>query len=60
MILEYYVLRHYGTDRNYIVDSKLEAIVQELTGTKTVTNKHLDCLKRLGFELKQVLPAATV
>ena len=55
--LEYYVLRQYGTDRYYIVDTKVENILQDLLGTKTITPKHMRCLTLLGFEFKQVLPA---
>lgn len=56
-ILEYYIVRHYGTDRIYIRDVKVRIRVRELTGNKTVTLQQIECISYLmGATPCEVLP----
>jgi len=54
---EYYVQRHYGTDRIYILASDLAKRVTSLTGNKTVSMEQLDDVAYLmGATPREVLP----
>ena len=56
-ILEYYIVRHYGTDRSYLADPKIAKRVSELTGNKTVSMEQIDDIAYLmGATAKEVLP----
>jgi len=52
-VIEFETKSHYGgPDLVYIVSEHQKAL-QELTGTRTLTKKHIEALKALGFEFKQ-------
>jgi hypothetical protein len=43
---------HYGSEHLYIVSKHKDAI-QDLTGSKTLTPRHVKALKDLGFTIKE-------
>jgi len=43
---------HYGSEHKYVVSDHAEAIAA-LTGRKTVTDKDIQALKALGFQVTQ-------
>ena len=54
---EYYVLRHYGTDRIYILASDLAEQIRSLTGQKSVSSAQLHSVAYLmGATPREVLP----
>jgi len=56
-VLEYFIVRHWGTDRIYLADSKIAKKVRELTGNKTVSMEQIDDIAYLmGATAKEVLP----
>lgn len=56
MIIEYYKKNVYGIERTYIKDEKLEQVIVNLTGQKTLSESAMEALKELGVEFRQVLP----
>jgi hypothetical protein len=45
--------KHYGTVYVYVVSEHQQAI-QALTGNKTIQQKDVNALRKLGFEFKEV------
>jgi hypothetical protein len=43
---------HFGTEHIYVTSKHKEAI-QDLTGSKTLTTRHIKALKDLGFTIKE-------
>jgi ssDNA-specific exonuclease RecJ len=52
MKIKCYKKNVYGNDLIYPVDFKKE--LEDLTGKRTLNNRDLDCLKKLGFEIEFV------
>jgi hypothetical protein len=51
--IEFSTKSHYGGPELIYVISKHKESLQELTGSKTLTPKHVKALKALGFVFKQ-------
>ena len=43
---------HFGTEHIYVT-SKHQTALQDLTGSKTLTSRHIKALKELGFTIKE-------
>lgn len=55
MKIEYYVKSVYGTDTLYVMDADIARHLSILTGMKTLTTRHMEALKALGFSFEEVI-----
>lgn len=53
--IEYYKTSNYGAEALYCKDKEKRENITRLTGKKTLTVGTIDCMKKLGFNFKQVL-----
>lgn len=53
--IEIYSKCVYGKDLVYIADKKIANIINQLTESKTLSDKHIEALMKLGFNFKEVL-----
>ena len=51
--IEFETKSHYGGPDLVYITSEHQKALQDLTGTKTMTERHIKALKALGFEFKQ-------
>ena len=52
-VIEYTMKSNYGNKPLVYVISEHKDALKNLTGTKTLTDYHVDALKKLGFEFKE-------
>jgi len=45
----------YGKENIYVSDSELAEVIFNLTGSKTLQDRHIESLKKLGFTFTQVV-----
>lgn len=55
MHIQYRIRQVYGNDSLYVVDPKIAALLQRLTGRKTLAPSDMDVLTRLGHTFEQVI-----
>ena len=53
--IEYYKTSNYGAEALYCNNQEERETITRLTGKKTLTTGTMECLKKLGFNFKQVL-----
>lgn len=55
MEITYYIEKHYGIERVYIVDPRTAKNVSEMTRRATLDTRDMRALEALGFTLKEVI-----
>uniref|UniRef100_A0A6H1ZBW6 Uncharacterized protein n=1 Tax=viral metagenome TaxID=1070528 RepID=A0A6H1ZBW6_9ZZZZ len=55
MNIKYYTRYIYGTPKNYVLDVKEAKILTDITGTTTLTDRHIKALKKIGLTFERVL-----
>lgn len=55
MQITYYVKNVYGNDRLYIADEEKAHAIALLTGSKTLSQQHIEGLQALGYTLTEVI-----
>ena len=54
MIIHYFTRRVYGVPKMYVAEPSMSAIVQSLTGNKTLSTEQKAALEHLGVQFKEV------
>lgn len=55
MQIEYFRRQNYGNINFYVKDPITKALIEELTGKKTITCYHINALVNLGFKMVEVI-----